>query len=279
MQVFRSVLASTLCAVLAFAGAAQAETPRLRIEGSTTLLPAVQRLAENYREDHSSRVTEIHGGGSAAGINALVGGEAEIAISSRFLTTEELQRAIGGGTYPVPFRIAHDAVIPIVHKKNRIRSLSLEQLGQIFSGEITNWKQLGGPDRSVRLVLRDAGSGTHMVWSQFVVSPGEEVGIQTEVISGSEVVRYVADHRGAIGYIGLGNLNAAVRPLSVDGVMGSIKNVRSGAYPLSRSLFMFTNGWPDGVSLEFIDYVLDPERGQRVINRAGLIPVFELPEH
>lgn len=279
MSIFRSVLISALCAALALAGTAQADSPRLRLEGSTTLLPAIQRLAESYRDDHSSRVTEIHGGGSTGGISALVAGDAEIASSSRFLTGEELQAAANAGVYPVPFRVAHDAVIPVVHTKNRIRSLSLEQLGQIYAGEITNWKQLGGPDRSVRPVFRDADSGTHMVWSQFIASPGEEVTDRREVISGSEVVRYVADHRGAIGYIGLGNLNANVRPLSVDGVMGSIKNVRSGAYPLSRSLFLFTNGWPDGATLEFIDYVLDPGRGQRVISRAGLIPVFELPEH
>lgn len=267
------------CMVLALAAPVQADTERLRIEGSTTLLPAVQRLADEYRKEHSTVAIEVHGGGSAQGFSTLIEGGSDVAASSRYITAPELERAMRAGVYPVPFRVAHDAVIPIVHKTNRIRSLSLEQLGKIYRGEIDNWNQLGGADREIRAVAREAGSGTHAVWRELVSGTGEPIENLTVASTGPGVVRTVADHRGAIGYIGLGNLNANVRPLRVDGVIGSLRNVRSGAYPLGRDLFLFTRGWPQGQVLEFIDDALDPDGGQRIITEAGFIPLYDHPDH
>lgn len=275
----RALFLSVTCLAVALVVPVQADSSRLRIEGSTTLLPAVQSLADEFRKSHRSIAIEIHGGGSAPGLSALVVGDADIASTSRYISPRELQRAQQAGLNPVPFRIAHDAVIPVVHKTNRIRSLSLEQLGKIYRGEIHNWNEVGGTDRTIRVVDREPGSGTHAVWLELV--SGNDVSAKniTVVGSGAAVVRTVADHRGAIGYIGLGNLSANVRPLGVNGVMGSLQNVRSGAYPLARDLFLFTLGWPEAHLMEFIDFALNPDSGQRIIDEAGFIPLYDHPLH
>ena len=251
-----------------------AEPDALRIQGSTTLLPAVHRLAEAFSQGHPGVEFDVRGGGSVQGIQALISSSADIASSSRFLNTEEVRAATSRGIYPVPFQIAHDALIPIVHKSNTVRGLSLEELGKVFRGGVRNWKALGGPDLPVQLVMRDQSSGTLQVWRERIGGePGAGMPV-TRVESSADVVRAVSRDAGAIGYIGLAGLSAAIKPLRVDGVIGSMGNVRSGRYALARPLFLFTNGWPEGAQLDFINFVLDPGGGQRVIEEAGLLPLY-----
>jgi phosphate transport system substrate-binding protein len=166
-------------------------------------------------------------------------------------------------------------VLPIIHKGNAIRSLSLTDLGRIYRGEIDNWQQLGGEDRSIVIVSRDTSSGTFTTWQELVMTKGGVAAGALVAESNREVVELVSRQRGAIGYIGLGYLSANVRPVSVDGVMGSLRTMRDGSYAITRSLFLFTDGWPSGVTLDFINYVLDPDGGQRVVERAGFIPLYQ----
>jgi phosphate transport system substrate-binding protein len=261
------------CLLLGTPALAGPETTLLRVAGSTTMQPAMQQLAAAFGSEHRVVEFELRGGGSGAGVAALLAGQTDIAASSRFLAEEELAQAREREVYPVPFRIAYDAIIPVVNTRNPLTDLSVEQLGRIFRGETRNWSELGGEDRAIRVVVREAGSGTSQVWHERVgdltVPPAGAVQAPSSVA----VLREVGSHRGAIGYIGLGYLNAGVKPLRVDGVIGSLGNVRAGRYALARPLFLFTDGWPEGAALEFIDYVLHPGAGQRVIERAGLIPL------
>jgi phosphate transport system substrate-binding protein len=258
---------------------AAAQPEQVRLEGSTTLLPLLQSLAKEFTRMHSGVELEVHGGGSGQGIAALLDNSTSIASSSRFITEQELADARENGIYPVPFRIAYDAIIPVVHKTNPVKSLSLEQLRQIYSGAVSNWRELGGADRAIGVIFREEGSGTFEVWRQLVtgdaISPVKSRAARTS----AEVVRQVADHRGAVGYIGLGNLNPNVKPLRVDGVMGSLRNVRSGNYPLSRPLFLFTAGWPAGAVQDFVTYAQDPDGGQGLVERSGFIPLYEHGGH
>ncbi len=246
----------------------------LRVTGSTTLQPALERLIADYRDGQAAARVVLEGGGSGAGFSALLSGQADIAASSRFISAEERAIATERGVFPVPFRIAYDAIIPVVHKRNPVKDLSLEQLGRIFRGELRNWSELGGEDREIRVIAREPGSGTSQVWRERVEGGVGPYSGALRVASSAAVVREVANSRGAIGYIGLAYLNANVKPLRVGGVMGSLGNVRAGRYALARPLFLFTRGWPSGVALDFIDYVLDPRSGQRVIERSGLVALY-----
>ena len=251
----------------------------LQIAGSTTLQPLAERLSRGYRKGQPDAVLRVTGGGSARGLAALIAGEVEIAASSRFISPEELALARQRGVYPVPFRVAYDCIIPVVHTGNRLRGLTLQQLRDIYSGRLDNWRQLGGADLPIRLVSRESDSGTRATWQNLVMGAASESRELLEQASNLEVVRAVAREPGAIGYIGLGYLSASIRPLTVDGVMGSLRSAREGSYPLSRSLYFFTDGWPDGRSLEFIDFALDPDGGQRSVVKSGFVPLYSHERH
>lgn len=250
-----------------------ADPGRLVIKGSTTILPIATSIGEVFRQKYPDLEIQASGGGSVAGINALIAGDADIAISSTFITDEEIQQALQQGVYPVPFRIANDCIMPIVNIRNPVTNLSREDLKRIYLGQVDNWKQLGGHDLPIKVVSRDVASGTYQVWSHIVMNGA---GVATNLPlkhSSVEVVKAVVNNRGAIGYIGLGYLGSQVKPLRVDGIMGSSRSLRDGTYLISRPLFMFTNGWPSGKTLEYIDFVLDPDRGQAMIEAADYIPI------
>ena len=194
------------------------------IEGSTTLLPLTQRLATDFQRQLRRVDIEVRGGGSAVGIEALVSGRAHIASSSRFISATELDGASAKGVYPVPFRIADDCVIPIVHKRNGIRTLSLSDLGRIYLGEIDNWQQVGGQDRPIIVVSRDSSSGTFATWQKLVV--GKEAVVGSALVRGTThaVIESVSRNPGAIGYIGLGSLSATIKPVAVDGSINDAGN-------------------------------------------------------
>ena len=250
-----------------------AEITNLYVKGSTTILPIAQDIAEAFERQCDDVKVHVSGGGSAEGIMALLSGHADIATSSSFITRDELRLAQQRDIYPVPFRIANDCILPVVHISNPLTDISSDHLRDIYLGLINNWKQLGGPDVPIAAISRDTASGTYEVWHNIIMGREPVTIAQPLAHSSAEVVRAVSGNPGAIGYIGLGYLNAHVKPLKVDGVMGSRQSLRNGTYLINRPLFMFTNNWPDGRSLEFINFVLDPRRGQVIIEEAGYIPL------
>jgi phosphate transport system substrate-binding protein len=253
---------------------ARAEQEVLRIAGSTTVYPVTRRIARKFQQLHPDVEVIVTGGGSVQGISALLDRSADIANSSRFISQEELSRAFSSGTYPVPFRIADDCILPIVHNSNRVKNLELDQLRAIYAGEITNWREVGGSDLAIQVLSRDATSGTFGVWRDLVMQGDEVLQNQPLQESSDDMVRKVSREPGAIGYIGLGNLSATVKPLKVNGVMGSIYSVRNGSYLINRPLFMFTRGWPEGRALQFINYATDPDRGQMIIEEMGFVSLY-----
>jgi phosphate transport system substrate-binding protein len=217
----------------------------LVIKGSTTVLPIAQMIAESYMKEFPKMNISISGGGSGNGIKALIDGTCDIADSSRFIKNKEVQLAIGRGVYPVPFRIAYDC----------------------------NWKELGGPNRKVVVVSRDTSSGTYEVWEKKVMNKERIFPGALLQASNGAVVQTVAKNKNAIGYIGLGYLNTGVKPLTVDGIMGSQETTLNGSYPISRPLFMFTPGWPNEEVIGFINYVLNPQKGQQLVKKVGFVPL------
>src|SRR6056297_3000768 len=156
--------------VMAFAGVAFAG--ELVIKGSTTVLPIAQAGAEKFMEANSDVKVSVSGGGSGNGIKALIDGTTDIADASRFIKQKEVELAVSKGRYPVPFGVAYDSMIPVVHPSNPIDNLSLKQLKNIYEGKVENWKELGGPDRPVVVISRDTSSGTYEVWEKIVLQGG-----------------------------------------------------------------------------------------------------------
>ena len=142
---------------------------KIIIKGSTTVLPIAQKCAEAYMVDNPDVKISISGGGSGNGIKAVIDSTTDIGDSSRFIKDKEVKLAMSKGVYPVPFRVAYDCIVPVVHPSNNLENITLVQLRAIYKGEIKNWKDLGGSDRKIVVISRDTSSGTYEVWHKKVM--------------------------------------------------------------------------------------------------------------
>jgi phosphate transport system substrate-binding protein len=246
----------------------------LRIDGSTTVLPIAQKAAEAYMKEHPDVSISVSGGGSGNGIKAIIDGTTDIADSSRFIKEEEVKQAVEKGSYPVPFAVAYDCIVPVVHPSNPITNLTLDQLKGIYKGEIDNWKAVGGPDLKIVVVSRDTSSGTYEVWEEKVMKKERVSPAALLQASNGAVAQAITSNKFAIGYLGIGYLNDKVKSLSVNSIAGNEETTLNGTFPISRPLFMFTRGWPSGDALNFVNFMLNPQKGQKIVKEAGFVPMF-----
>jgi len=192
---------------------------------------------------------------------------------SRFMKGEEFKSAVSKGVMPVAHVVAMDGVCIAVHPSNPIKALSAEQVRKIYNGQVTNWSQLGGANMKIVMISRDTNSGTYETFHKLVMSK-EKMASGTEYVnSNPQMQARVSSTQGAIGYLGLG-FTDGVKVLRIDGVMPSRKTIASGKYPVSRPLFMFTNGYPKLGSLvhAFVTFHLT-ERGQEIVEAKDFVPV------
>lgn len=243
------------------------------IKGSTTVLPIAQAALEAFMKKNPGVNISLSGGGSGEGIKALIDKTTDIATSSREIKDKEVELAKSKGVNPVAHTVAIDAIVPIVHPKNKVNDLSIDQLSQIYQGKITNWKEVGGDDIPIVVVSRDSSSGTFESWGHLVLNNAKVTPKAQMQASNGAVVQAVSKNRYAIGYIGLGYINKSVKPLTVSGVKASAETAIKKEYPIARPLYMYTNGQPVGVVDQFIKFVLSPE-GQKLVKKEGFVPVL-----
>jgi len=226
--------------------------------GSTTVLPLALEAATEFMDANPRANVQVQGGGSSVGIAQLKQRIVQIALSSR-----ELQPGENDGTF-VDFRIAFDIIVIIVHPSVPINNLSYDAVKGIFTGKITNWKALGGPDRKIVVVVRDQASGTREVFDEKALGstkeePVESVDSAIELNSNGVVRETIAATRYSIGYLSYGYVDERVRPVSINGVAPTVENSSSGRYPIARYLHMFTRGQPSGAAKGYIDFVLSDQ--------------------
>ena len=178
------------------------------------------------------------------------------------------------GVYPVPFAVAYDSIIPVVHPSNNLTAITLAQLKDIYMGKIRNFKEIGGPHLKIVICSRDTSSGTYETWEGKVMKKERVTPAAQLMASNGAVAQAVSNNKYAIGYIGIGYLNDSVKPLKVDGIEGTKDSTLNGTFPISRPLFMFTNGWPTGDTLNFVNYMLHPEKGQKAVEKSGYVPLY-----
>ncbi|MFZ5563344.1 MAG: phosphate ABC transporter substrate-binding protein [Thermodesulfobacteriota bacterium] len=275
MKKMFSLRTAALCLLAAFTlTAGPVAAGQLKITGSTTVLPFAQKVAEAYMKAKPDVAVSLSGGGSGNGIKAIVDGTTDIANASRFIKDSEVQMAMAKKRYPVPFRVALDCIVPVVHPSNPVKDISMAQLKDIYTGKTTNWKALGGPDLGIVVVSRDTSSGTYEVWEELVMKKEMVIPRALTVASNGAMAQTVSGTKGAIGYIGMGYLNNTIKQLTVNSVLGTEETTRNSQYAISRPLFMFTNGWPEGTTLDFINFVFSAT-GQKLAREAGNVPVFD----
>lgn len=251
-----------------------ADAGSIRMDGSTTVLPIAQKVVEAFMKEHPDVNISVSGGGSGNGIKALIDGTTDIANSSRFLKDEEVKLAFEKGVYPVPFAVAYDCIVPVVHPENPVKDLTMAQLKAIYMGEIKNWKEVGGSDKEIVVVSRDTSSGTYEVWEEKVMKKERVYAGALLQASSGAVAQTVSKNKFAVGYLGIGYVNKSVKALTVNGIPGNEETALSGKFPVSRALFMFTKGWPSRDVLNFINYILNPQKGQKFIREVGFVPLY-----
>lgn len=271
--------AAALVAVAAFLFLPRGQEPqRLSVKGSDTMVILVQRWAEAYMAGRAEARVEVTGGGSGVGIAALVNGTTDVAAASRPLKAEErrlLSRRFG--LEPAETPVARDGVAFYVNAENPVRALTVAELRRIYAGELVSWKEVGGADEPILVYSRENSSGTYAYVKEAVLRKADFAATAQPLPGTAAVVNAVARSRNAIGYGGAAYLTG-VRELEVSAGPGqpaalpTKANVASGAYPLSRDLFLVTRGPPAGAARAFLDFVLS-EGGQRLVEKVGYYPL------
>jgi phosphate transport system substrate-binding protein len=234
-------------------------------------LPITARAAELYKQKYPREVITVSGTGSGEGLKSLIDGVVDLAASSRDLKEVEKKRAQLAGVELKRDVVARDGLAVIVHPANPVTNLSLAQLRGVYLGEIRNWRELGGEDRVIVPINRDSSSGTFEMWVEMILR-GQKHRPDAQVQSSSGAVAYaVAGNRHAIGYVGLGFLDGPVKVVAVDGVKASLSAVRSGEYPVSRPLYIFSRSDAKEAARKFLRFLLGPE-GQALLGAEGFAP-------
>jgi len=258
---------STLVLATLFSG----ET--ITVKGSDTMVILAQRWAEIYMSKNSGSVTvQVTGGGSGTGIAALINGTTDIADASRPMKPSEVQKLKERyGTLGVEIRCAKDALSVYLNEHNPVENLTLAQIKDIYTGRVTNWKEVGGPDAKIVLYGRENNSGTYVYFKDNVLK-GEDYAPSTQTLPGTAaVVNAVGKDKWGIGYGGVA-YGKGIKFVKVNGVAPSEETVKDGTYPITRYLYMYTRNKPAGAVKKYIDWILSPE-GQKVVTTVGYFPV------
>lgn len=263
-----------------------AVTDMIQICGSDSEVNLVQRLAEEFMNDNPHVQISVTGGGSGVGISAIINGTADVANSSRVMNDEEIELAKAGEADPVSVRFSVDGVAIITNEKNPVGELTVEQLGAIYRGEIDNWSQVGGEEQNIDLYGRQSNSGTYVFFMESVLMGDYSPGMRN-MSGNADIVEAVSSDANGIGYVAIGytmegdsvrkgikvlniaknRSGPAVSPLDLD-------NITSGTYPITRPLYQFIKGQPEGALKDFIEFEIS-ERGQQIVLEEGFYPLRE----
>jgi phosphate transport system substrate-binding protein len=256
----------------------------LQIKGSDTMVNLGQAWAEAYMKQNPGTSIAVTGGGSGTGISAMVNNTCDIAEVSREMKESEIKLVESKGFIPKKLIVALDGLAVVVNPKNSISELTIDQLADVFTGKIKNWKELGGRSAKIVLLSREVNSGTHVYFKEHVLRHGksdgkEEFAAEALLLSSSQAIAdEVSQNLDAIGYYGMGYITAKEKALKVakekntPAISPTMENVISGAYPISRPLLMYSKGEPQGLVKSFLDYVLSPA-GQEVVKKLDFVPV------
>jgi len=261
-----SVMTSCLCV--------QAQE-KLTLDGSTTVGPIAKAFAEYHMRQNPGTTITVSESGSGNGAKALLNGTCDIANLSRDLKDTEQKAMKEKGMNPVQHIVAFDALPVMVHPSNKVKGLTIAQVRDIYTGKITNWKDVGGSDLAIVVISRDTNSGTYESFKELALKKDDKILGGAEYVGSNGAIRQrVQVTKGAIGYAGLGFVDRSVKALEINGVAPSVETVRNKTYPLARPLFMFTNGEPkaESLSARFLGIALT-EKGQEIIEEIGFIPV------
>jgi phosphate transport system substrate-binding protein len=254
------------------------QTNTITVKGSDTMVILGQRWAEVYMEKNSGTTIQVTGGGSGTGISALINGTTDICQSSRPMKKSEKDKLKARFNTPgVEIRVAKDGLSIYLSENNPVKELSVAQLKSIYTGRVTNWKEVGGPDAKIILYGRENSSGTYVYFKDNVLN-GEDYAATTQTLAGTAaVVNAVANDVNGIGYGGAAygkgiKFCSVKKDANSPAYQPTSDNVKKGDYPITRYLYFYTRNRPAGDMKKFVDWALSPE-GQDIVTKVGYFPV------
>jgi len=261
------MIGMALVAVVAAAGCGStAASGNLSLSGSTTVQPIAQEAADQFMKKNPGANVTVQGGGSSVGVTNVSQGVSNIGNSSRNLADTEKNLGL------VDHQVAYDIVVAIVNPDVTVKSLTGDQMKDVFLGKVTNWSQVGGTNAPITVVIRDESSGTRDMWDTTVLgktatNPVKPVTGAIEANSNGVLRQKVASTPNSIGYISYGYMNKSVKALQFNGVTGNLNTALDKSYPLSRYLHMFTKGAATGLAKTYIDFVLSPDFQNQTVSK------------
>jgi phosphate transport system substrate-binding protein len=274
----KKVISLAFAGLIALAGIAYAASTVITVKGSDTMVILAQRWAEKYMKSNANVTIQVTGGGSGTGISGLINGTTDICNASRPMKVSEREKLKQRyNTLGVEVKAAQDGLAVYVHEANPVKTLSLEQLNLIYTGSVTNWKDVGGPDEKIVLYGRENSSGTHVYFRDFVLK-GKDYSATMQTMPGTAaVVNAVAKDKFSVGYggaayaTGVRFMNVSVKT-GEEGYVPSAETVKAGKYPITRYLYIYLKSKPAGDIKKYIDWILSPE-GQAIVSEVGYFPV------
>lgn len=271
----KHILTAALLFLIAGCRADPGKAAVIKIKGSDTMLRLTEMLAAEYMKSNEGVSIYVEGGGTSGGIKSMIRGEVDICTASRSLNPDEAKLlAEYYGSIGYFYLIAKDALSIFVNKNNPVKNLTTEQLKKIYMCEIINWKETGGLDLAIKIIIRNPNSGTHAYFKEHILNGGEYCSSADVETTASGVIKSINANIASIGYGGFGLENEAAA-LSINGILPSEENARNDKYPITRYLHFLTSRSPGGEVKNFIDWVLSPP-GQAVIQKAGYISLWKI---
>ena len=285
MRILKGILGACLVvSVLGVQVFAEELKGSIQIKGSDTMVNLAQAWAEEFSKRNPAVNAAVTGGGSGTGIASLIGGTADIAISSRTMKEKEINKAKQNGIVPFEISAALDGLAVVVHPSNPVSQLTIGQLADIFTGKIKNWKEVGGNNLQIVILSREVNSGTHVYFKEHVLRKGDEKSVEEFspaallMPSSQAIAEEVSQNPNAIGYYGMGYISQKQKVISVAKDANSpyigpvIENVQDNSYPISRPLLLYTKGQPQGIVKSFTDFALSAE-GQEIVRKTDFVPL------
>jgi len=255
-------------------------------KGSDTIVNLALAWAEQYQTEHPDISISVTGGGSGTGIAALINGTVGLANASRKISADETKQAEAKGIKPVEHVIARDAIAVIVNPENPVSRLTLQQISDIYSGKISNWKDVGGDNRPIVRLSRETNSGTHVYFLETVLRLGDKnnktfFSTNTLLLPSSEgIVNELRQNPNAIGYDGLGYVPKDLKTIAIAQKAGeayilpSVATVNDKTYPIARDLYMYTAGEATGAIKDYLDWIVSTE-AQQIVSKLGFVPILK----
>jgi phosphate transport system substrate-binding protein len=273
MNKIKTAMAMMVAAGMGVGAAVAGEAGSIVVDGSTTVGPIAKAFAEYYMGKHQGVNITVSESGSGNGAKSLINAACDVATMSRPMKNSEKKAAQDAGVMAIEHVVALDGLAVIVHPSNPRGDMTVDQIRDIFTGKISNWKELGGRDQKIVVISRDTNSGTYESFNTLVMKEAKLKGGAEYVGSGGAIRQRVMSTEAAIGYVGLA-FTEGVKTLQVNGIAPTTETVIAKTYPIARELYLYTNGRPkEGTALyDFVNLSRTTE-GKKIIEDTGFVPV------